>query len=401
VPSSISHSEAHNAEVRGLREGALPAGLRQTAANRPGQAQPVPTRDIPSQPWVKIGLSVLVAVTLLTTAWEWNARTNLGLHAGDIGDSPQAWAEQRRLADAAPVAIVGDSRILFDSDLNRFQQLTGVRPIQTSIVGTNARALLETYANDPNFHGLLIVGLADLSYFRPEGVGLGAGYLRNFGRNGKPSQLTGLWIDRFLQRHLAFLDSEYRLSRMADRVDHGIRPGVYGPYDDVWKISETFDDRQYFMWDQIETDAYLRAHARYAWNVFKGPPLPPFIVRNVVARSAEAVRRIRARGGDVIFIRPPSAPELRSVEDKRLPRSLGWDQLLAGTHSKGIHADDLPQAQKLVVPEWSHLSHKCATVFTDAYVRRLTELTPRLKLRADAPAPLSRANCVPQNIALL
>jgi hypothetical protein len=399
VPSSISHSEAHKAEVRGLREGALPAGLRQTAANRPGQAQPVPTRDIPSRPWVRIGTFVFFAVTLLTAVWEWNARANLGLRAGDIDDSPQAWAEQRRLADAAPVAIVGDSRILFDTDLDRFQQLTGVRPVQTAIVGTNARALLETYANDPNFHGLLIVGLADLSYFRPEGVGIGAAYLKNFSKADKPSQLTGLWLDRFLQRNLAFLDSDYRLSRMADRLDHGIRPGVYGPYDDVWKISETFDDRQYFMWDQIETDAYLRAHARHAWNVFKGPPLPPFIARNVVARSAEAVRRIRARGGDVIFIRPPSAPELRAIEDKRLPRSLGWDQLVAGTHSNAIHADDLPQAQHLVVPEWSHLSRKCATVFTDAYVRRLTELTPRLKLRAASPPPLSRADCVQQNIA--
>jgi hypothetical protein len=53
-----------------------------------------------------------------------------------------------------------------------------------------------------------------------------------------------------------------------------------------------------------------------------------------------------------------------------------------------------------VLPEWSHLSRKCATVFTDAYVRRLTELTPRLKLRAAAPPPLSRADCVPTNIAL-
>jgi hypothetical protein len=133
--------------------------------------------------------------------------------------------------------------------------------------------------------------------------------------------------------------------------------------------------------------------------VFKGPPLPPFIARNVIARSDEAVRRIRARGGDVIFIRPPSAPELRTVEETRLPRAKGWDMLLAGTQSKGIHADDLPQAQNLVVPEWSHLSHKCATVFTDAYVRRLTQLTPRLKLRADAPRPLTRADCVPQVIA--
>lgn len=394
--SSTSPSERG---LTGARDGALPPGLRKTAADRPGQAQPVPTRDIPARPWVKMGAFVFFAVTLLVTAWEWNARTNIGLRAGDIDDSPQAWAEQRRLADAAPAVIVGDSRILFDTDLDRFQQLTGVRPVQTAIVGTNARALLESYANDPNFHGLLIVGLADLSYFRPVGVGIGGPYLKNFEKNGKPSQLTGLWLDRWLQRHLAFMDADYRLSRWAPRFDRGIRLGVDSPYENVWKISETFDGRQYFMWNRIETDPYLRGHARHAWNLFKGPPLPPFIARNVVARSAEAVLRIRARGGDVIFVRPPSAPELRAIEDGRLPRPKGWDLLLAGTHAQGIHADDLPQAQNLVVPEWSHLSRKCATVFTDAYVRRLTELTPRLKLETNAPPPLTRADCVPQTIA--
>jgi hypothetical protein len=75
--------------------------------------------------------------------------------------------------------------------------------------------------------------------------------------------------------------------------------------------------------------------------------------------------------------------------------------LLAGVPAKGIHADDLPQAQNLVIPEWSHLSRACATVFTDAYVRRLIALTPRLKLRADAPTPLSTADCKPKAIASL
>jgi hypothetical protein len=393
--SSISPSDPHRDEVRGLREGALPPGLRQTAANRPGQAQPVPTRDIPALPWARMGAMVFGLLIVLLAVWEWEARTRIGLRAGDIDDSPQSWAEQRRLADTAPVTIVGDSRILFDTDLDRFQQLTGIRPVQTAIVGTNARTLLESYANDPNFKGLLVLGLADLSYFRPQGVGVGAPYLKGFDKNDKPSQLTGLWIDRWLQRHLAFMDSDYRLSRWAARFDHGLRKDAYGPYDEVWKISETFDNRQYFMWSRIETDPYLREHARHAWNVFKGPPLPPFIAQAVISRSAEAVRRIRARGGDVIFIRPPSAMPLRIIEEQRLPRARGWNALLAGTNAKGIHADDLQQAQNLVLPEWSHLSRKCATVFTDAYVRRLTELTPRLRLRPDAPPPLTAADCVP------
>ena len=396
MPSSISPSEAREHEIRGTHQGALPPGLRKTASDRPGQAQPVPTRDVPAQPWAKMGATAFLLVALLLSLWEWEARTGLGLRAGDIDDSPQSWAEQRRLADFAPVTIVGDSRILFDTDLNRFQQLTGVRPIQTAIVGTNARALLDSYANDRGFHGLLIVGLADLSYFRPEGVGLGEGYLKGFDKNDKPAQLSGLWLDRWLQRHIAFLDSDYRLSRWAIRFDEGMRKGAYGPYDDVWKISETYDDRQYAMWDRIETDPWLRAHARHAWNVFNGPPLPPAIANAVAADSAVAVRRIRERGGDVIFVRPPSAPELRKVENGRLPRAKGWDLLLARTHAKGIHFDDLPAAQGLNIPEWSHLSAKCATVFTDAYVRQLAQLTERVRLRADAPPPLTRADCVRQ-----
>jgi len=398
VHSSTSPSERG---LTGTREGALPPGLRKTAADRPGQAQPVPTRDIPLKPWARMGALVVLAVAILTSAWEWTARTRLDLRAGDIDDSPQAWAEARRAADHAQVAIVGDSRILFDTDQGRFEALTGVRPVQVAHVGTNARTLLEHFANDPNFHGLLIVGMADTMYFGMPVIGLAGNAVHNYAKNDKPSQLTGLWLDRWLQNYLAFMDSDYRLSRWAPRLDTGWRKGPDSPYEDVWKINEVFPGRQYFMWGRIETDPYLRGHARHAWQGFKGPDIPPALADKVIARSAEAVRRIRARGGDVIFIRPPSAPELRVNEQHRIPRKRGWDGLLSGANAKGIHADDLPQAQNLVLPEWSHLSRACAAVFTDAYVRRLVELTPRLKLRAEAPPPLSRADCVPRNIASL
>ncbi len=394
MPSSISPSKARKDEIRGTHEGALPPGLRKTASDRPGQAQPVPTRDIPARPWVKMGTTAFVLAAILLSAWEWNARQNLGLRPGDIDDSPQAWAEARRAADHAPVAIIGDSRILFDTDQARLQALTGVRPVQVAHVGTNARMLLDGFADDPGFHGLLIVGMADTMYFGMPALGVGQAAVDNFYKNGKPAQLTGLWIDRWLQKYVAFMDSDYRLSKLVPRIDTGWRKGVDSPYEDVWKISVTYAGRQYVMWDRIESDPYLRNHARHAWDGFKGDPISPALARAVIARSAEAVRRIRARGGDVIFIRPPSAPQLRVNEQQRISRSRGWDALLAGTGAKGIHADDLPQAQKLILPEWSHLTGKCATVFSDAYVRRLVQLTPRLRLRADAPPPLGRNDCV-------
>ncbi|HEY6766695.1 MAG TPA: hypothetical protein VI386_18190, partial [Candidatus Sulfotelmatobacter sp.] len=71
MASSISSSSI----VQDTDRQALPSGLRLTAADRPGVAQPVPERDIPDQPWHVMSVVVLVLVILLTCLWEWKMRT--------------------------------------------------------------------------------------------------------------------------------------------------------------------------------------------------------------------------------------------------------------------------------------------------------------------------------------
>ncbi|MFL6801443.1 MAG: hypothetical protein ACJ8EQ_06715 [Sphingomicrobium sp.] len=376
------------------REGALPAGLRLTASQRPGQAQPVPTRDIPAQPWGRILAGVAAALIVGVAALEVNARANIGLHAGDLDNSEVSWTNEKLRAAGAPAAIVGDSRILFDTDLDRFEALTGVRPIQLAVHGTSALTLLETMADDPDFKGVLIVGLADTMFFQPfDGYGK---YVRKVDEFRAPYRIASNEIDHVLQRRLAFLDSNYRLSVLAQRLDPDFRPGVEGPMDDIWKLQEVGEHRQTHMWDRVEYDPAWRARTRWAWKGFKEKfPFTPELIAKGQARAKAAVDKIRERGGDVVFVHPPSAPQLRVNEEAQVPKAKGWDVLLRTTKSAGIHSDDLPAAQGLTLPEWSHLSRKCATVFTDAYVRRLTEVTPRFRLRADAPPPLSRRDCVP------
>ncbi len=390
MPSSTSSSEG---AAPGEARRPPPPGLRLTAADRPGVAQPVPERDIPDRPWRAISLAVLVLTLLLTGLWEWRMRA-LGLTPGDLGDGPSAWALQRRRIDAEPVkvAIVGDSRILFDTNLDRFERLTGVRPVQLALPGTNGLPFLEDLAADPKFKGVVIVGMAELSYFRKE-VGLMKAAL-DHGRWETPADRATFLVHRELARRLALLDDNYRLSKLVARLDPNLRPGVEGPYNDVWKIAQNSDGRQTWMWPRIERDERLRAHARAAWNGFKRPIVPKAIIDQTVARTRAAVASIRARGGEVVFVRPPDAPQLRVNEEKELPRARGWEALLAAVPAKGVHFDDLPAAQGLTTPEWSHLSRACAVVFTDAYVRRLAQLTPRIALRADAPPPLTAADCV-------
>ena len=400
MPSSTSSSERDKGQPpRGIvqREGALPAGLRLTASDRPGEAQPVPTRDIPRQPWGRVMIGVVAMLAAGVAALEFNAR-RLQLRAGDLDNSQVAWIKERVRSETAPVAIVGDSRILFDTDLARFEALTGTRPVQLAIHGTSALTLLEDVASNEAFRGLLIVGLADTMFFMPfDGYGE---YVRRRGDFTSPSGRAGIEIDQALQRRLAFLDSSYRLSVLAHRLDPDYRPGVEGPRHDVWKLAEVGEERQTWMWPRIETDQRLRAHAREAWDGFKEKfPYTPKLMAKGHKRAVAAVDKIRKRGGEVVFVRPPSTAELRVNEEAQVPKAKGWDVLLRNTRSAGVHFDDLPEAQNLDLPEWSHLTRRCATVFTDAYVRRLTELTPRLKLRADAPPPLGRADCVPATIA--
>jgi hypothetical protein len=343
--------------------------------------------------------AAVVALTLVFTGlWEWQMRVR-DLTPGDIGDGPSAWAEQRRRVDTEniPVAIVGDSRILFDTDVNRFVSLTGTHPLQLALPGTNPRFFLENLADDPKFNGLLIVGTAETIYFRDK-IGLMKDALTRF-QHESPSQRISFLLNRVLRRFLAFLDEDYRLSTLVARLDPGYRAVEDGPYDDVWKISESADGRYTWLWPRIERDARLRAHARAAWlhapSVFVGKPVDAASIRLTLEKTRIAVAKIRAHGGDVIFVRPPSAPELRKHEDARLPRAKGWDALLAAAKVKGIHADDVPAMKGLVIPEYSHLSRACAAVFTDAYVRQLAQLTPRVRILPRAPQPLSSRNCVP------
>lgn len=368
---------------------------RLTAADRPGVAQPVPERPVPSQPWGPIGLAVLVIVAALMAGWEWRMR-QLQLLPGDLDDGASAWAEQRRRIDAGDVAvaIVGDSRILFDTDLARFQALTGVRPVQLALPGTNGRPFLQDLAADPDFKGLAIVGITEGSYFRDE-IGLMDDALDTY-HFESPARRSSHLITTWLARRLAFLDEAYRLSVLVKRLDNGWRREARSPYGEVWKIATMADERQTALWARIETDAYLREHARSVWvqrRPTTGVPVAPEVIARTQDATREAVKAIRARGGEVVFVRPPSAPELRVQEDARLPREVGWDPLLAVADVRGVHFDDYPSMQGLDIPEWSHLSRACAPVFTDAYVRALAQHTPRLQLVADAPPPLAPADC--------
>ncbi|MEO6365718.1 MAG: hypothetical protein ABIO38_06705, partial [Luteimonas sp.] len=145
---------------------------------------------------------------------------------------------------------------------------------------------------------------------------------------------------------------------------------------EVRKLMMQDRDRNSRMWRKLETDARYRAMARRTWLQRFGRPPPhmdtPAKAQAVVAaqiqRAAIAVHSLRARGVDVLFVRPPSNGPLYAGEQHAFPRARTWDRLLQATGAPGIHFEDYPQLQGYQQPEWSHLSASEADRFTAALV---------------------------------
>jgi hypothetical protein len=106
----------------------------------------VTVREIPQARLSAMAWLVLVLVTTGVAAWEWKMRS-LGLLAGDFNDGKQAWAVERRKLEAGDhdgVVIVGGSRILFDTDLDVWKEMTGKRPVQLAMPGWNGQPVSRT-----------------------------------------------------------------------------------------------------------------------------------------------------------------------------------------------------------------------------------------------------------------
>lgn len=320
-------------------------------------------REIPDRPWGRIALATLVLTLLLMTGWEVYWRSQ-GFEAGDIKNNNAAWAEQRRRAVGDATVLVGTSRNLFDVDLDVWQRTTGVRPVQLSLEGTSPRFELEDLANDPAFHGTVITDVLPSLFYGMKG-GRGEGALPYY-RRETVSQRVGRWLMVPVENAFAYIDDETRPKTLWARTRLPLRPGQR-PYLDVYKIGVSRADRNAHTWRKEVVDAAYHDRSIAIWRIlFGGPPpgAPPIDPPKVVAEVAANVAKIRARGGEVIFVVHPSGGFLQADERAHFPREVFWFPLLKSTGSIGVDNRDYPELQGFRFPELSHMHPDDAPIYT-------------------------------------
>jgi hypothetical protein len=335
-------------------------------------------RSVPGQRWGMVLALVAIIEIACVASWEsfWRAHY---LVPGDYEDTPALWQIQRERATGDTTVLIGSSRMWEDVDLTAWEQAAGKRPIQLAIAGRNPRPVLRELAADPLFHGLVVCEVTPYLFFvEPETA------TTDFTRRGSAqtlSQRASHRLSMMLERWLAFIDNETRISTLWKRAPFPLRAGAF-PVREVPKGHEMRADRDTRMWTRIEADPAYRALFQRLWLFYAGGPQPSLeerppsvssaypgivgIVDNVAAQVAVDVERIRARGGDVAFIRFPSSGPVYLSEARSFPRFIAWEPFLAKTRAAGVHFKDYPQLQGYRLPEWSHMAAGDSERFTRA-----------------------------------
>ena len=352
-------------------------------------------RVVPRHHWSHLALITICLTMTIVFCWEMYCRH---MHyIPTLNDTTDLWSDRRTLVDEKPsrTVLIGASRMLFNFNLDVYEKEFGERPIQLATVGTNPRIYLEDLADHPEFSGTVIVGVTPGLYFAPGGPPV-QNAQKNLDRfkSWSPTQKVGHQIGMFLQNRFAFIQqSDLTLNNLLLRLKIPNRPKAKVGPELPPHFHDVNEERQGGMTDFAETDEAIQKRIQQIWlPLFTPPPFPPGTTKEQIMekvgkmrdmaldKTKAAVNKIRARGGNVVFIRYPSTGELRELEKKFTPRAGYWDKLLETTNSPGIHFEDHPQLQGFDCPEWSHLTKADAEIFSKRLMPLFSELESQGKM---------------------
>jgi len=342
-------------------------------------------RPIPRVPWRGMTVIVVLIVIAAATAWEMYVRS-IG-YGPTLNDTEDLWVQARRRVQPESVVSVGDSRPIFDLDLDELEKGLGKRPIQLALPGSCAYPIFADLANDESFHGTIICSIVPGMFFAPGGPLLETSEkaLNRFHKQ-TPAQRLSHHFGMFLEERVAFLKQEdLTLDALLNQLPIPNRPNAQVPPRFPPYFQTVDPERRARMIEKCaDPNGELARRIQQIWLPLFTPPPPPSYVPKEVFRAnmgkainarfddtAKAVQKLQARGGKIVFVRFPNSGELKALEDRLNPRARDWERLLKETKVPGIYFEDYPELASFTCPEWSHLSAGDSVEFTKRLIPHL------------------------------
>ncbi|MEP6645840.1 MAG: hypothetical protein ABJC12_02025 [Saprospiraceae bacterium] len=270
--------------------------------------------------------------------------------------------------------FIGSSRIKFDLDIDTWERLTGTKAIQLACVGSSPRPTLTDLADDPKFKGRVVVDVTEGLFFslnpgnssRPnQGI--------TYHKKITPTQRVGFLLNKPLESTFVFLDKDhYSLNAMLDELEIPSRDSVFMDPIFARDFGYTKYTRQDYCGKVFMADTAQQHKQQSIWALFgslnKKPPISGAALDSILHLVKLDVDKIKAKGGDVFFVRTPSSGPYFDKEQHGFPKDKYWDRILTETGCKGMYFKDYPEIANYQCPEFSHLSPTDAIDFTKHFI---------------------------------
>jgi len=322
-------------------------------------------------------VAAIFAIVALT-CWEFYWRAQ-GYHP-ELEDNKALWAVQRgkvNYASSKDIVLLGDSRMLFDLQLDAWEKETGIRPIQLASAGTTPLPAFHDLVENTDFSGTVLLSVHPGIFFsstdetaflwRRIKVRIDHYYDRTY------AQKLNHFLDIPLQYTFTFLRSDdeewtddLNLKNLVNNIRVGNREGE--PFPPFYRFQDIAIDRNTKMYDKVVTDT---AFANSIIKVWMGDGGPPPEKEATMAYFLKDLEKFKSRGGRVISVRFPSSGGLLKGEEEAFPRKDFWDELKNRAEIPAYHYKDYAQLNSFYCPEWSHLSASDADTFTTELVKIL------------------------------
>jgi len=342
-------------------------------------------RPIPQIPWRGITVVVVLVVIAAASAWELYCRS-IG-YGPTLEDNEDLWTITRQRVKPESIVIIGDSRGWYDLDLDELQRGLGSRPVQLAMGGGCGYPVLADLADDKTFHGTIICSFVPRLFLAPPGtppMERGEKAVRR-SHTHAPAQRASEYLAMPLEEHVAFLkQQDLTLEQLLKRLPIPNRPNALVPPRLPPYFGTEDRERRARMIEECARGEKLATTIQQIWlPIFTPPPPPSYIPKDVFMAkikdaiekrfrdTIEAVEKLRARGGKIVFVRLPVSGGLKVLEDQATPRNRTWDPLLQGTRAPGIYFEDFPELAGFNCPEWSHLSAGDSVEFSKRLVPHL------------------------------
>lgn len=321
--------------------------------------------------WIASWWVAVAIVVVVLAAWEvhWRAR---GFEPS-VNDDKDLWAFTRRRASAlgeAGVVLVGSSRMQMGIHRDAFAEVTGWEPaVQLAVVRGTSAPVLRSLARDDRFRGTVLCEINPDFFFArtPDLDESMRGYVAHY---------EGFTRVDGIEQRLRMSVQEQLVARLPALAPAAIWRAIHEQRTPLpgFNTVVTRDRFRYGDYRKVRNlEAVIRSKARML-AAYSPPVLPPPALDARIGALERAAAAIRDRGGEVVYLRLPTAAPVRRHEARWFPRRRFWDRLVVQVNGPAIHYQDYPELSDFRPPDGEHLGADEAV----RHSRKLGEILVRL-----------------------